>query len=102
MANNLRIFKTEKESNTTDRQITITRFYVCDGVSHYVQTLLEIADTSGKIILSYWERRIQLGGCDWTSCYNTFGFLPTKAEMKFLSISLIDPNYNKKDGPNEG
>jgi len=95
MANNLRIFKTEKETNTTNQKIRITRYYVCDGESHFVQSLFEILGDSGEVALSFWERRLQLGECAKT-CYLDLGFLPAKAEMKFLSINLIDPVFNKK------
>ncbi len=97
MANDFRIFKTKQEKNTTDHKIKLTYHYVCDGTSHYTQALLEIFDDAGEKIVSKWQIRIPLGPCKKAACYMTFGFLPKEAEMKFLSISLIDPAYNKKD-----
>ncbi|OGH78207.1 MAG: hypothetical protein A2469_02110 [Candidatus Magasanikbacteria bacterium RIFOXYC2_FULL_40_16] len=95
MANIFRIFKTENETHTTDKRRRITRRYVCDGRFHYYQLLVEILNDSGEVVLPIDERRVELGACN-NMCFLTLGYLPEKAEMKFLSISLIDPVFNKK------
>lgn len=100
MANNLRIFRKVRERNTTEKRIKVIRHYVCDGDAHFVQTSLEISDEFEKSILTHWGVRMQLGCCN-KKCKSNLGFIPTKAEMRFSSISLIDTTFNKKMTQNE-
>lgn len=98
MANNLRIFRKVRERNTTEKRIKVMHNYACDGVAHYIQTSLEVSDEFKKSILILWGFRMQLGCCN-KKCKSNLGYIPAKAEMRFLSISLIDTAFNKKNDP---
>lgn len=97
MANNLRIFKREVENNTTEARIKIFRHYVCDEHSHFVHNSLEVIDPAGKSILTHWCASLQLGVCDQTCGSLNLGYIPDNAQMRFASISLLDPTYTKQN-----
>ncbi|MDP2692380.1 MAG: hypothetical protein Q8O88_01915 [bacterium] len=96
MANNLRIYQKTKEKRTTNKLIIIKRIYVCDDVDHYFQPCHYELNEDRSVKITAWGQRMQMGPCDKSCGSTNYGYLPEKAEMKFVCRSSLDTAYLKK------